>query len=55
MKVICPLCHEEVIGDDVPEVVKNAEGRIIYTCHRKFCNNKDKHPNHDKISVIFKP
>lgn len=55
MKIICPFCGAELDSDnDVPEESQTAIGGK-YTCHRVFCNNIDKHPDHNKISVVFKP
>lgn len=54
MKVICPFCHEEVKGEDVPSYGTTAFGKN-HVCHKKICYNKDKHPDHNNIAVIFTP
>lgn len=54
MKLICPFCGAELDSkDDVPTVTQTAIGGT-YTCHKVICENKEKHPNKNRIAVVFK-
>lgn len=54
MKIICPFCHAVLDSkDDCPTVVNTALG-TTYVCHKVFCDNADKHPDHNRVAVVFK-
>lgn len=56
MKVICPFCNAELDSkDDEPDLVRDKDGNVIYTCHMVKCSNIDKHPSKNDIVVIFNP
>lgn len=42
------------VKDDEPDLVRDKDGNVIYTCHMVKCSNVDKHPSKNDIVVIFK-
>lgn len=55
MKIICPFCKSELdTKDDVPTVTYDGLGQE-YICHKVFCNNKEHHPDKNKVAVVFTP
>lgn len=54
MKLICPFCGSKLDSkNDEPTIVKQPFGSV-YTCHKVICKNKERHPCHDNIAVVFK-